>query len=248
MRRFAFTLVELLTVIAILAILLAVTAPVFRSVKGAVQLSSASRALGQMQLATTMYQMDYNGQFPPAIQVLPDGRWHTWFGEQTYEGDFDRENGVLRPYLKALMAGDPTLVAEPYLGDGTGFGYNYGYLGSDLYLTGDWSRFPQSHNPARIDQLSDPSSTLVFATTAFYNVNWLPNGDGGKYEFNFFDPPEVWNGVPNVDFRHISAPEIDEEARLVRHDGKAIFAFADGRTASLNMDQVTPEMFRRTAY
>ncbi len=245
MERRAFTLVELLTVMAILSILAGMFMPVIKSVQGTVVSSVAQRSLGQIQMAAGLYAMDCDDQFPPAMSQLPDGRWQTWFGQQLAEGGFDRKAGTLTSYLKAVLPPDPTHNPRPYLGDLTGYGYNYGFIGSDLRLRGDYSRFPNCENPARGSELQRPSGTITFATSAFYSAPWLPNGDGFKYDFGFFDSPDLWNDNPNVDFRHNLSPVPVEVHGVQIRRGQALFAFADGRTRSMGIERVRQAMFTR---
>ena len=94
-------------------------------------------------------------------------------------------------------------------------------------------------------QLSNVSSTVVFATSSFYNAVWLPNGDGATYQFNFIDPPDYWYGNPNVDFRHHGRRKPSETEKVVVSDGRAVVVFADGSVKPLTQSQLKQEMFTR---
>ncbi len=245
-RRRAFTVVELLVVIAIIAILAAFIFPVFLSAKGAVVQMGSSRAAKQIFTATTVYQADYDDAFPIAFYY--DGhRMVTWFGRQSESNEllYDAEDGLLGGYMRGKLGADQTLVAGDYIGDSTGIGYNWGVIGSDMHITGNYSDFPNCKNPATTSQLSSPSRTLVFATSAYYNVRWRPGGTGEKLKFNFFDPIEAWDGVPNVDFRHISQPRVDEEGKTIKSQGNAVMLFADGNARTYGMSSVKSWWFWR---
>lgn len=243
--RRGFSLVELLVVLSIIAILASFFAPVIRSAKAAVHQMSGGRTAKQLLMATSLYQADSDDVYPLAMFQSPDGLT-TWFGHGT-EGKFDEKAGLLAPYLKGKLGKDPTLMAEPYMGNEFGFGYNWGVIGSDMHLRGDYSQFPNCSNAAMQSQLSDPSNTAVFATTAFRKVSWLPDGDGRTYEFAFLDPPSTWHNNPNVDFRHYTTPVIDAANQRVIHKGRAVIGFADGNVRTLTIDQAQEAMFWRDA-
>lgn len=244
-RRKGFTLIELLNTIAIIAILTAMFAPVIASVRGALGKAQATRSLAQLGSACRMYMADHDDTFPLAMYRERDGRWRAWFGLQEDENRFDPEGGLLRPYLRGRVSPDPTHRARPYLGDMSGFGYNYAYLGSDFGIRRDFSRFPDCQNPATGSMLADPSNTVVFATSSFYRARWLDHGDGQTYDFGFVDAPRFWHGNPNVDFRHGEPKVVDESRRTVHMRGHAVFVFADGRARTLRITQVNDAMFER---
>ena len=64
LRRRAFTLIELLTVIAIIALLAAIIFPVFASVRGKARGAACLSNLRQIGTATLMYTQDYDGIVP----------------------------------------------------------------------------------------------------------------------------------------------------------------------------------------
>lgn len=239
-------MVELLVVIAIVAILAAFLFPVFVSARNAAYQMSASRSSKDVMSAMSLYLGDCDDVFPLAMYMQPDGLM-TWFGKGNLSGDskFDTTKGVLSAYIKGRMGGDHALVAKPYLGDDVGLGYNYGVIGSDFHITGDYSQFPNCKGAARGTELSDPSQTIVLATSAFYNARWLTDGDGQKYQFNFIDPPSAWHGNPNVDFRHMGKLVVDESARQVSPTGNAIVANADTSVRVMPVGAFKEEMFWR---
>lgn len=244
MRRRAFTLVELLVVIAILAILFALLFPVFISARAAVHQMGVSRSAKQISTATIMYMADSDDVYPLAMYMTNEGVL-TWFGlYQGDEVDFDSKSSLIRPYIKGDLPRDPTLVAERYFGDWTGIGYNWGVIGSDFHVRADYTDWPNCRNAARGSELEDPSSTVVFATSGYYATTWA-GGDGAKYLFGFFDPPSLWNGVPNVDFRHLGETVVDEENRVVRSTGNAIVARSDGSTITAKQEQLEERFFWR---
>ena len=63
-RGRAFTLVELLVVIAVIAMLLAMMLPALASARKAAYASQCASNVRQLGIATELYTHDYNGYFP----------------------------------------------------------------------------------------------------------------------------------------------------------------------------------------
>lgn len=243
-RRQGFTLIELLVAIGIIAILASMMAPVIREVKNAVGKTSASESLKQIGLATTLYMDDWYDQYPPAI-TRGGGPLLTWFGAMQANGEFDSKQGFISPYVSSRLKPDPTHQAKKYMGDHSGFGYNYCYIGSDFCLINNFRGFPNCENPSTGSGVARPSETVVYATSSFYSATWLPGGTGYYYDFGFIDAPRFWQGNPNVDFRHQGKKEIDTLSKRVVPSGFAIFCFGDGRVKPLQIGRITDSMFMR---
>ncbi len=94
-KRRAFTLIELLVVIAIIAILAAILFPVFAQAKTAAKKTIDTSNMKQTNLASIMYQGDYDDYFAPKLRV--------GFGPNQGGGDpqvamsFDK---LIQPYMK----------------------------------------------------------------------------------------------------------------------------------------------------
>jgi prepilin-type N-terminal cleavage/methylation domain-containing protein len=243
--RRGFTLVELLVVVAIIAILVAMLGPVIQSAKSAVKQSAAARAGGQTLLAVSLYAADHDDTYPLAMYSVEYGAWQTWFGMQTGPNEWSPQSGILGMYRGRTTLKDPMHYAQPYIGDMSGLGYNYGYIGSDMHVTGNYTWFPNCTNAATGSQLSSPSTTIVFASSSYYSAPWLPEGNGLTYDFGFIDPIEFAPDNPNVDFRHFGVRRVVEGQNAVKSEGRAIFVFADGNTKPLTMEQVKDDWFRR---
>src|SRR4051794_31572575 len=97
MRKNGFTLVELLTVIAIIAILYAILLPVIKTAKGAAFQYNASQGIRQLGAATAIYAADSDDTAPLALFADAEGL-QAWFGLRYPSGKVDREMGLLGPY------------------------------------------------------------------------------------------------------------------------------------------------------
>lgn len=245
MLRKGFTLMELLVVIAIIAILAALLFPVFISVKGAVNQMAVGTSLRQTSMGTDLYLADHDDNYPLAM-YFDGGLIRAWYGVMTDDaGNYDREGGILTAYLKSEFKPDKALIADKYLGDHNGLGYNWGVIGSDFHMTGDYSLFPNCKMAAHNSTLEHPSSTYVFATTSYYFATWLPDGDGKRYLFGFFDPASMWNGNPNMDFRHQGTTTVDDANQEVIMSGRAVVARADGSVRTYRIEEIQESSFWR---
>lgn len=116
-RDVAFTLVELLTVIGIIAVLAAILFPVFATVRGKARQAGCQSNLRQVGLAVQMYTQDYDGLLPYAKDASDKAVPQIWsstsaacqqkinampmlhpYPDTTVPGGF--EPGVLDPYIK----------------------------------------------------------------------------------------------------------------------------------------------------
>jgi prepilin-type N-terminal cleavage/methylation domain-containing protein len=244
MRRRAFTLVELMTVVAILAILYAIFMPVVVQVKNYAQQWVAGESMAKLGTATTMYMMDSDDTFPVAYYQQA-GHRQNWFGVVDKQGQVDPRTSLLKPYIKGKIQRDAALNAQPFLGDDSGYGYNWGYLGSDFYTQGHTTDTLDCQNPAILSTLIDSSGTVVYASSSFFYAKWMPKGDGATYRYGFVDPPKVWFGNPTVDFRHMGTKTVDVKKHEVNSTGIALFVFADGHLKSLHQKNVKNRMFER---
>lgn len=102
-RRAGFTLVELLTVIAIIALLAAIMFPVFGAVRGKARETTCLSNLRQIGLATLAYAEDYDDRFPlggdPIDIHFPD----SWLSSQFHAKVLELKPlpDVLNPYTKS---------------------------------------------------------------------------------------------------------------------------------------------------
>jgi len=243
MKKSAFTLIELLVVIAIIAILAAILFPVFATAREKARQASCSSNLRQIGIATLMYVQDYDETYP--LYQYNDCVGFTcfqyWFGLRV-GSNWDKTKGLLYPYMKnGQIQRCPSWAGKPRFGDGNGYGYNWGYIGSDYYLTFNWPPV----NPAAEAALSAPADKILFSDAGFYSAPWF-GGDGSTEETPGIDPPGQWYGIPTMDFRHIDNRKIiDTAAQTVNEQGWAEVVFGDGHVKALKQTQVSDAQFTR---
>lgn len=247
MRRIgAFTLVELLTVMAIIAILSAVLLPAAMGSQALAFQWTATQAIGQLGTAAAMYASENDETMPLATYQTADGL-QAWFGRRSPDGKYRTEFGLLLGYTGRKILRDSTYTSRPFFGDGGGFGYNWAYIGSDFAVKNNYDGFPNCANAARLSEIADPSHTVLFATSSKYYAPWEPGGDGLTYDMGVIDAPRFWNGNPNVDFRHNGVRIIDLEHHQVQSKGVAPVAYADSRVSVKHQTEMTDSNFQRDA-
>jgi prepilin-type N-terminal cleavage/methylation domain-containing protein len=185
----AFTLVELLAVIVIVAILAALLFPVFRAAKGTALRAACISNYHQAQLATTMYLSDYDDHFmlvnyhfdkPPVDSV--DRTWVQlllpYVREfETFQCPSDFRNN---PKTDAVIDIDlaPGDAYDRYYQASllSNLGYNYLYLCPASQLGGRWIVQPRT-----MSQIADSESMLLFVDTIHTDKDSGKVGGGGSY-------------------------------------------------------------------
>jgi prepilin-type N-terminal cleavage/methylation domain-containing protein len=202
----AFTLIEMLLVIAVIAVLAALLLPALVRGKAAAQRATCLSNLHQFGIAAQMYWDDYGGNsFRYSGAVTNGGQiyWFGWIGPGA-EGQrpFDAALGALYPYLRgrgveicpALNYALPEFKLKA-----AGAAYGYGY---NLTLSPAPSR-----PPFNMHKLGRPSELALLADAA---------------QINTFQPPasptnpmlEEWYYVsndtnqPNTHFRHAQRADV----------------------------------------
>lgn len=211
----AFTLLELLVVIALVALLASLLLPVLGRSRTSAQRAQCVGNLHQLGLAAQMYWDDNGGRcFAWQLGATNGGRLY-WFGwlQDGPEGEriYDPADGALFPYLKGHSIGVcPALnySLSQFKLKATGAAYGYGYnrfLAAAIGQPG-----------IKSSKLPDPANTLIFADAA---------------QVNDFQPPaskanpmlEEWYYVDNTS---------DYPNGHFRHNRRANAAFCDGHTGA----------------
>ncbi len=239
-RARAFTLIELLTVIAVVALLVGILVPSLSSARDSARTVRCASNLRQIAIAWTTYAGEYRDRAMPLaywstqdIGAGPQIFWWGSHGSASTPPDFSR--GFLAPYLSAgLNEGSifecPSQAWGTYRPQGPSrsitstYGYN-GYFLSPAKTPG-WGDSIGHRAWQRVSSLPSPSSLLVFADTLLPGgVNSLPGNNA------LLDPPLLFDGAtwspnpsPTTAFRH--------GRRAGGGLGSCVSVFADGHASS----------------
>jgi prepilin-type N-terminal cleavage/methylation domain-containing protein/prepilin-type processing-associated H-X9-DG protein len=226
-RAPAFTLIELMVVVAIIAILSAMLLPALARAKGAAQKADCVSNVRQLGLATQMYWGDNNSRSFPYVQsgTTNNGKLY-WFGwirdssPQFPEGQrpFDLSAGGLFPYLNGCdvrLCPSPAWSSPQFRRKGTNVIFSYG---CNAFVFGGPGGSGVMNEPA----LAHPATTALYADAAQADPFSDP-ADPMFQEWYYVNLQTSYakpGNYPNGHFRHAQ---------------KANVSFADGHVGAESM-------------
>jgi prepilin-type N-terminal cleavage/methylation domain-containing protein/prepilin-type processing-associated H-X9-DG protein len=246
-NRRAFTLVELLMVIAIIAILSAMLLPALAKGKWSAQRAACESNLRQIGTATEIYLGDNGGFFFNRCATPTTAGQQWWFGwlqgTTVPEGHraFDLSTGVLFPYLHGSdvrLCPSPVWSSPQFKPKGTNVIFSYG-CNAFVFAA-------QNQKPISAGTISRPADAALFADAAQVNTFQMPALPSHPMfeEFYYLDLETNYsnfNNQPNGHFRH------SQKANVTFYDGhvsleKAVPGSYDQRLPGLYIGQLRPEI------
>lgn len=216
--RPGFSLIELLAVIAIIALLVGIALPALAQARGAARGAVCGSNARQMAQAMILYTRDHDGRIFPQYEDLPDGRrW--WFGYEatggpTAEGErlLDRTRGYLWPYYGVT---DSIEVCPSFPIDSSRykpkFTTNWTTYGPPLQLI-------NPNQPAAIDDVAETSRTLAFADAAQVNRFQAPASFSNPLLEQWFYVTRIENLVHYVHGETATASFLDGHVAMLAPD------------------------------
>lgn len=214
--RHAFTLIELLAVIATIGLLSAITVPVTSNALKEAKSAKCQSHLRSMAQAVGVYLTEHNGSFPMALEQAPGNRRGWDFviegsGSSTVirPGVIWESYGVQQNLQCPSFDGSANSPNDPY----TGYNYNASYLGGMRIEA--WGFLMSNTRSANILHVRSPSQTAMFG-----------DGEYANGANKFMRAP-----FPGALDEGFSGREAGTQG--FRHNDRTNVAFVDGRVASL---------------
>lgn len=232
-RRAAFTIIELLVVISVIAMLISILLPALAGARNTARAAVCGSNIRQLHLANTTYAYDNHNFYVRAARDLWYPNHERWHGTRTsmnvaFEpslsplADYFGSSGEVKE-CPAFQKGDDYISDDTQyqsdFEDGCGgYGYNATYIGARNDLYG--SSMLASETSARVQDPANPAQTLMFADTAYYESSSRPFR---KIAYSFIEPP----------FFHLNAGPDPSDMQpnpsiVFRHHGNTNAAWADG--------------------
>jgi len=241
----AFTLVELLIVIAIIAILAAMLLPVLNQSKLSAQRAECMGNLRQLGVAAELYWDDNGGNYFSYVFAPTNYGaiyWFGWIGPGA-EGQrpFDLSCGAMYPYLdgsdvRLCPSLGYALANFKLKADSVVFSYGYNF-----YLS-----TPTGKPPINVSRIRQAAQTTLFADAAQVNNFQAPASPANPMleEWYYLDLETNYssaNNYPNGHFRH------SQKANVVFCDGhvdseKSVTGSIDPKLPSQFVGQLRPEI------
>ncbi|TVR54165.1 MAG: prepilin-type N-terminal cleavage/methylation domain-containing protein [Puniceicoccaceae bacterium] len=231
----AFTLIELLTVIAIIGILAAILIPVVSKVRESARWSQGMSNIRQVALANLSWASDNNGQLlghdhgdpASAINYYPAGEGRSWYVMLT--------NYINNAPLNTQLAGDlttPILRDPTFSGDFPTNPFHHAFIRTITVRSQPSATQSMPLNRfTNVNNHREPSTQVLVATGAFPHGDIHDNGFGSWNEGNF--------GTVNRNLANEPVPISDNGPGQIRwKDGRTKVAFLDGHARTVSEGQL----------
>ena len=232
-RKFGFSIIELLAVISVMAILSAILVPVVNSVRNSARTTKSLSNLRQFASAMQMYSSDNNGLYPFGYHNPDPGHEIYWYLE-------------VAPYLDQKTASGSELdnvLVSPFVGKDLAEGY---------YADGDVRTSPSSYSVHGVICPSVPTNFTEDPRFPIWNIKenhseiiLVAEGTVNTwgYAMASFTRPGVWQNLYSASPSTLESPvwiydESEAGALSYRANDHALVAFLDGHVEAMEKGTV----------
>ncbi len=227
-QRAAFTLIEALVVVAVIALLIGLMIPGLARARDTARATSCAAAARELQAANLAHAADRDERFVAGSPEIEGQNLERWHGRRTAPGEpFTPQGAPLTAYLgapatsealrecAAFAAVEDHAATVGFERGAGGYGYNNAFVGAVRTRgAGEAWTLETNREGSRSSRFRRPDATIAFTDAAFA-------GDGGLVEYSFAEPAE-WPEYPGAR----PDPSIH-----FRHDGTASVAWLDGHVS-----------------
>lgn len=263
-RSRAFTLVELLVVIAVLMLLAAILFPVLAAAREQGRRAACIGHHRQLGAALLLYAQDYDETFPPAIsEVVRHEQYPAW---PILTEPYSRGNRRLTLCPSLGTGGSSWAYADESPGNAPHYlapppaaprwarfaqvGFNWVYLSPIQFDPQSAARRAPPDNtplPTRLPEVNTPAQTVMLTDSGFWADSGVPWGTHrGMVGYLVVDPPGVANHTKSVYWFGgwkglLGGPEGAYGRVAARHGEGTLVTWVDGHTTWKRIEQLRDE-------
>jgi prepilin-type N-terminal cleavage/methylation domain-containing protein/prepilin-type processing-associated H-X9-DG protein len=224
-RNAGFTLVELLIVIAIIAVIVALSSATIIKMRKSADKLNAGNSLKQLQISNASYAADHNGKYVPVYGFDDEGRGSFWPNNPSFLASLFGNEHVYKDNGQVNLEIPIGFLDKAYVQANSGdqnvtkfFGGPYGYNHTtELAATGVSWGSAGSHGGTRATQIKNPAKTFAFALSS----DWICRYSG---RFTYLTKP---------------TDKSDSSGLLAfRYGNKVPIVFYDGHVEYLSPDDI----------
>lgn len=256
--RGAFTLLELLIVVAVIAVLISILVPALGAARSEARIAVCMSNVRQLHVANSVYAGSNEDMYVPAAADLNQGfggrhRWHGVRESDSVSPDpaLNTFNPEIGPLATTLADGKVKACPESVdfgtdgaenafeAGNG-GYGYNLVGIGSRLYQARWSARELADGTPYAMgwsaSAVRRPAETVMFADAAFRQFN--PDATQPFIEYSFCEPPfsvQATTAGPSVLSGEPSDMWLMMPSIHFRHRTRTNVVWTDGHASSVRM-------------
>lgn len=191
-----FTLTELLVVIAIIAILATLAFFGTNRIRDMANKANSIRNLSQLQIANMAYATDQNGKCVP-LKVTDDANkvGKRWFQDVKYLASLTSKS--TEELEKNTTTAIPLEMLDPKVVRARKPLYDRAYTSYGMNDTGIGGSKPNTEYAYNLNQLSNPSRSMAFATATDFRATYV-----SRYTWDFKNPKDEKTSGGEIAYRH----------------------------------------------